>query len=184
MTAAAALAGLAGDGCSDKAMPGTPLGTFNVTGTLTVNTCGAGVNAPNPWTFQVDLSLDGSTLYWSWKDGSPYLTGQLSSGQASLVASQTATDTVEAGTCPTTPNYGGWFGESQTSTQCTSTPDCSMTRSDAYAVSMASTMKAFTGTLSYAFAISSGTCSGDYASAGGPYATLPCTITYTLSASQ
>ena len=33
-------------------MPGTPLGTFNVTGTLTTNTCGAGQNAPEP----VDVS--------------------------------------------------------------------------------------------------------------------------------
>jgi hypothetical protein len=186
MTAAVALAGLAGDGCSDKAMPGTPLGTFNVTASVSTNTCGAGPNAPNPWTFQVDLSVDGSVLYWSWKDGSPYLSGVISSGVASFTDSQTGSDPADAAAC-TAANNGGdyWFGPSQTAASCTSSVGCTMTRSDAYEVTLASTQKSFTGTLSYTFSVVSGSnCSSQLSAAGGIYDVLPCTIAYSLSASQ
>jgi hypothetical protein len=168
-------------------MPGTPLGTFNVTGTLTTNTCGAGTNAPNPWTFQVDLSLDGSQLYWSWRDGSPYLSGSLStSSEATLLNWQTGSDPADAAACTAANNNDGyWFGPPQTGAPCTSSAGCTMTRSDVYDVTLATTRKTFTGTVVYQFAVASASnCSGQLSSAGGAYDVLPCTIKYSLSASQ
>jgi hypothetical protein len=165
-------------------MPGTPLGTFNVTGTSTSNTCG--LNAPNPWTFQVDLSLDGAVLYWSWKDGSPYLSGDLSNGEASFTDSATGSDPADAAACTAANNGDGyWFGPYQTAVPCTSSVGCTMTRSDAYDLTLATTMKSFTGTLAYTFTVASGSnCSAELSSAGGAYDVLPCTIAYSLSASQ
>ena len=60
--------------CASTTLPGTQLGTFKVTGQSTTNTCGLG--APNPWTFDVQLSQQGSTVFWSWMDGSAPLSGR------------------------------------------------------------------------------------------------------------
>jgi hypothetical protein len=166
-------------------MPGTPLGTFNVTGTLASNTCGAGQNAPNPWTFQVQLSLDGSVLYWWDGDaGDPYLSGVLSGGVASFDDSETGYDPADASaSCAQTSN-GNWYNP-QTSAPCTPPAGCTMTRSDAYAITLGSTKTTFTGTLGYTFTVASGSdCSSQLSSAGGTYDVLPCTLTYSLTASH
>jgi hypothetical protein len=165
-------------------MPGTPLGAFTVTGTLTSNTCGTGVGAPNPWTFQVSLSVDGSTLYWN-SGSPPYLSGILnSSNEASFGQTETGTDAADASGCATNPNQGDLLDPGQSPVTCPANSGCSMTRSDEYAVTLATNRKSFTGTVSYTFAIASGTCSSDYSSAGGPYDVLPCSFAYSLSASR
>jgi hypothetical protein len=166
-------------------MPGTPLGTFNVTGTVTANNCGAGQNAPNPWTFQVQLSLDGSVLYW-WDgvDGDAYLSGVLANGVASFSDSETGSDPPDASATCAQTSSGNWY-DPQTSAPCTPPAGCTMTRSDAYAITMGASNKTFTGTLSYAFTVASGSdCSGQLSSAGGTYDELPCTLTYALTASR
>jgi hypothetical protein len=66
--AALALAGAsaAGLGCSgqNRLEPGTVLGTYKVEAKKVTGTCGDAPYAPNPWTFTVRLSRDGSKLYW------------------------------------------------------------------------------------------------------------------------
>ena len=62
---AALVAVATGAGCDPSTLPGTSLGTYSVTGQVTMNSCGAGAMAPDPWTFDVQMSEDGSTLYWS-----------------------------------------------------------------------------------------------------------------------
>jgi hypothetical protein len=37
--------------CQQTALPGTQLGMFKVSGTTTANSCGAGLEAPDPWVF-------------------------------------------------------------------------------------------------------------------------------------
>lgn len=52
-------------GCATTdGLPGTALGTFEVTAVLSSNTCGRGLGAKNPWKFDAELSLDGNTLYF------------------------------------------------------------------------------------------------------------------------
>jgi hypothetical protein len=61
-----------------------------------------------------------------------------------------------------------------------------MTRSDELALSIdtTTTPKTFTGTLTYGFAIVAGSdCSDQLSAQGGTYDTLPCTVSYSLSAS-
>jgi hypothetical protein len=158
--AAVAVASLAS--CSPTALPGAQLGTFKVTGTSTTNTCGIG--APNPWTFDVELSRDGSTLYWSWMDGSPPSSGTLT---GSADAQATITDS-------TTGNVDG--------TDASLGP-CTLQRDDDLALTIAST--SFTGTLTYSFSVASASdCNDQLSSAGGQYDALPCTVTYSLTGSR
>src|SRR5579871_4029305 len=85
--------------CSDSPLPGSMLGTYQVTGQPQTNSCGLG--APNPWNFNVMLSQQGSTLYWSWMDGTPMMRGFLSSAQASLTENDTTNaDPTDAGLGP------------------------------------------------------------------------------------
>src|SRR5580693_8769234 len=70
---ASACVGLLASACNPQTLPGTQLGTYNVTGALGANTCGSGLGAPSPWTFTVQMSEDTSTtpttLYWLSSDG-------------------------------------------------------------------------------------------------------------------
>ena len=143
-------------------MPGTELGTYAVTGQLQTSTCGGA--PPNPWSFDVEMSRQGSTLYWSWLDGSPILSGGLS---ASLSAALTATvqsnvDGVDGGLGP-----------------------CWIQRDDAIAITLASGSPpaTFTGTIEYTFSAVSGSDCSDQIALGN-YATLPCTLTYSVSAGR
>jgi hypothetical protein len=143
-------------------MPGTTLGIYSVTGTSTTNTCGAGLSAPNPWNFNVELSKTTTELYWNTMDGSALLSGTLGS---SVTMGNSASGNVDGAA-------DGAAGP------------CSMTRTDVLTLSLASgaVPASFTGTLSYTFSIDSGSSCGDQlSSSGGAYDTLPCTIAYSLS---
>ena len=155
---------LALPGCS-ATMPGTTLGMYEVSGTIQSNTCGANTGAPNPWTFTVQLSKDSTTLYWNWLDGTPLLSGPLVSGVTTTI------DGTEA------DNLGG--------------PDagldsCSMQRADTLALTLASESApaTFTGTMTYAFSVTSGNCAAQMSSGGGMYDVLPCSTVYTLAATK
>jgi hypothetical protein len=144
--------------CGENKMPGTQLGTYKVTATSQTNTCGLG--APNPWTFDVQLSQDGSTLYWSWMDGTPYLSGPVSGTTADMTASEQANvdGTTDGGLGP-----------------------CTMQRNDTLQVDLGS--GSFTGTISYAIAATPGSdCSDQLVSASGQYDQLPCSMTYSVTA--
>jgi len=146
--------------CASTALPGTQLGTFKVTAQSQTNTCGLG--APNPWTFDAELSQSGSTIYWSWMDGTPLLSGAVNA--ASHVS---ITDTQ---------------GRNVDGTDAALGP-CTMERSDDLELTLAP--GSFAGTLSYSFAVASGAdCSDQLVASGGTYDALPCTVSYTVAASR
>jgi hypothetical protein len=145
-------------------LPGTSLGTFKVTAQEQANTCG--LSAPNPWTFDVELSQDGTLLYWSWLDGSALLSAPVTSGAATLTAAEEANvdGTADGGLGP-----------------------CTMDRNDTLQVTLGSgtTPTTFTATIGYAITAAPGAdCADQLAAAGGQYTTLPCTMTYTATASK
>ncbi|MDP9034041.1 MAG: hypothetical protein M3O50_04495 [Myxococcota bacterium] len=155
---------------AQSALPGTALGTYNVTGTLGTNTCGSSLGANNPWTFSVNLSKDGTRLYWENTSGSGQLSGTLNaSGMTTLSTTLTANvDASEAGA-------GTCFLQD--------------TQTIALTLASGSTPSGFTGTFTYAFAVATTiatdvNCGDQLASAGGAYATLPCTVTYSLAATR
>jgi hypothetical protein len=157
---AAVLAALA-PACGNP-LPGTMLGTYHVSADTTTNTCG--LSAPTPWAFDVQLSNDNGTLYWSWMDGSSPMSAPLSSNAATLTESVTDNvDGTDAGDGP-----------------------CTMTRDDSVVVTLGSGSPpgSFSGTITYDFSAAAGAdCADQLTSAGGQYDTIPCTIVYSMSAS-
>jgi hypothetical protein len=149
--------------CGTNSPPGTQLGTFKVVADTQTNTCG--LSAPNPWTFDVQLSQDGTTLYWSWMDGSPYLTGVVSGTSTTIAASEQVNvdGTADGGLGP-----------------------CTMERDDTLQVDLAGVdPTSFSGSIGYAFAATVGSnCSDQLSASAGQYETLPCTITYSVTATK
>lgn len=161
--ALASLAAAATAACGLGQMPGTTLGTYEVTGQTQTNSCG--LSAPDPWTFDVQLSQDGTTLYWNWMDGTSYLSGPVSGQSVTLIATeQVNVDGVDGG-----------FGP------------CTMERDDTLTITLAegSPPPTFDATIEYAFSVVSGSeCADQLTSGGGQYTTIPCTIEYTVTASR
>jgi hypothetical protein len=151
--------------CSATPLPGTQYGTYKVTGQTETNSCGPGLDSPDPWVFNAQLSQDGTTIYWSFIDGNAPLSGALVSDGVTLTTSTTANvDATDAGAGP-----------------------CTMTRADAVVLTFASGSPppSFTGTITYSFTVPSGsTCTDQLASSGGQYSTLPCTLEYTVTADR
>jgi hypothetical protein len=149
-------------GCGN-ALPGTMLGTYHVTAQSQTNSCG--LSAPDPWVFDVQLSNDDGTLYWSWMDGSAPMSAPLSSNSTTLIESVTSNvDGTDAGLGP-----------------------CTMTRDDSVLVDLGtgSPPGSFSGTITYGFAAASGAdCADQLTGAGGQYEALPCTIIYSMSAAR
>lgn len=142
--------------------PGTSLGTYAVTGTLGGQTCGASMQAIDPWTFDVRLSRSGSTLFWL-QDSSPALSGTIDpKGNVSITTSEIFT--------PTESDGGG--------------PYCGVVRSDTFtaALGTAADPANFTGTIAYHYTLDDGSdCGGLLA---GQFDTLPCDVSYTLTAKR
>jgi hypothetical protein len=154
--------------CADKPLPGTMLGTYAVVGTSQTNTCGPLLSAPSPWDFTVQMSETeshlGTTLYWSWMNGTTPLSSILSSqSTASLTTSQEAN-------VDTPPDAG--LGP------------CTLSRSDDVEITLAagSPPPAFMGVVTYDFTVTSGSvCTDQLSSSGGMYEALPCTLSYGIS---
>jgi hypothetical protein len=151
--------------CSGNPLPGNLLGTYQIVAQSQTNSCG--LAAPDPWTFDAELSEQGTTLYWSWMDGSaPLSTTMSSSSQATILANEqiNVDGTADGGLGP-----------------------CTMARADTLQIDLGSGSppSAFSGTVGYVFSIVPGwDCADQLASAGGQYAALPCTVTYTMSATR
>jgi hypothetical protein len=148
-------------------LPGTTFGTYSVTGTLDSNTCGPGIGAPNPWEFSVLLSESGMILYWSWMDGSALLSGPVTvGGHASLTSYEVENvDTRD----------GGVQGP------------CNMQRNDQIDLTLAvgTPPPSFQGTASYVFSVQEGAnCDDQLRASGGMYSQLPCSVSYTLTATH
>jgi hypothetical protein len=160
------VAGASTASCQQTPLPGTMLGTYKVTGQTTINSCGPGLDAPDPWVFDAQVSQDGSLIYWSWMDGSAPLSGPLSTPTTvTLTTSQTANvDATDAGAGP-----------------------CDLARADEVQLTLASGSPPanLSGTISYTFTVPSGsTCTDQLTSSGGLYSALPCTISYTMTAAR
>jgi hypothetical protein len=151
-------------GNKDPLNPGTPLGTFHVTGTLKGNSCGDELGAGATWAFDIHLSRDHSTLYWD-QGGQPVV-GQLdASSHATMTSSDTRT-IHEAN-----PQRGIGF--------------CGITRDDTLGVTLAGDEASFTGSLSYTFSPSDGSdCTDQLVESGGTFAALPCTTTYDITGAK
>lgn len=164
MACVAAAACLLSFACSDSPMPGRVLGVYTVSGQAKSNTCGLG--APDPWKFTVQLSMSGSTLYWSWLDGSPLLSGPASSSGAATIKNtqQVNADSTDAGLGP-----------------------CTLVRDDDLEITLGSgaTPASFAGTIGYQYAPASGsTCTDALSASGGSFSTLPCAIAYDVTATR
>jgi hypothetical protein len=148
--------------CSDTPLPGRLAGTYKVVGTAASNTCG--LDAPSPWTFDVQLSETTTLLYWSWLDGSSPLSAPLAESTATLTGGETQNvdGTVDGG-----------FGP------------CTMQRTDQIPITLASGWPppSFTGSIVYTFSASPGSnCADQLTSSGGLYDAIPCGITYSITA--
>jgi len=162
----ALVAGAAASACSDQALPGTMYGMYKVTGQATTNSCGSGIGAPDPWVFDAQLSKEGSTIYWSFMDGNAPLSGPLvTATHASITTDLSANvDGSDAGAGP-----------------------CTMARADDIELTLPTTTPpaSFAGTIAYSFTVPSGSTGSDQlVSGGGQYATLPCTVSYTVTAAK
>ena len=148
---------------STSSLPGTSLGTFALTGNVTSNTCGSGLNAPDTLTFDVAISKKSTVLYWRESGGETY-SGVLDANNATTITSTVTAQTGdEAGTVL-----------------------CTTQRTDSVALTLdsATAPTTLSGTIGFAFAISSGTCSGELRANGGTYDTLPCQASYTFTATK
>ncbi len=151
--------------CSGSSLPGTMLGTYKVVGQVQTNSCGLG--APNPWIFDVQISQDRTTRYWSWLDGTPPLSSPVATvSNVTLTAARqvNADGTADGGLGP-----------------------CTMDRADKVGITLGggSPPASFAGSISYAFSVASGSdCSDQLAASQGQYDALPCTIRYAVAASR
>ena len=152
----------------DDGLPGTSLGTYQVHATLTQSTCGPGAfGSPDTWDFEVKLAVDGSVLYWN--NGSELVEGSVGSDGAAFSFSDQLT-------IPVSDAKGAQ-------------PGCVMFRQDAASGTLNSKsdtpaeVTAFTGALSYGYGQQDGSdCSTVVQQAGA--ATIPCTISYGLTATR
>jgi len=138
--------------CNETPLPGTLLGMYKASGTVQANTCGDGPGAPNPWTFDVQLSESGSTagstLYWSWMDGSPPLTGTLTTASAAAFTNSFGSNV---------DGFDGGYGP------------CTMLRYDTLNVTLGAGTPtgSIAATISYAFSAQAGSDCSDQLVAGG-----------------
>jgi hypothetical protein len=154
-------------------LPGDALGKYAVVATLGTNTCGSGIGATNPWKFTADMSKDGSTLYFANEDGSDQVSGGYDSSD------ETAATLISA----VTKNVNDANANPGTT--------CNLTLTTTYALKLGATSPpaSITGSATYAYsvatAISSSTdCTSQLSDAGGKYATLPCTVSYSLKGTR
>ncbi len=149
-------------GTRDVREPGEKLGTFAVDGKLLATTCG---KADATFRFSVRLSREGSTLYWVQSSSAAATSGAIDAdGNVRMVAE---VDAVVAKADAKTGAEG-----------------CTMRRTDSLTVALrGEPPTGFEGALVYRFEAKAGDCSTELATAGGDYATLPCTMTYEVSAS-
>lgn len=153
--------------CASSPLPGKLLGTYKVQASPQSNGCGSALGVPDPWTFDVQISESGSTLYWSWLDGTPPLSNTLSSTQSVTLT------TSESGDVDTTADGGAG--------------PCTMQRSDTVALTLGSGTppSTFQGSIQYVFSAASGAvCTDQLSASGGSYAMLPCTVILGMTAAH
>ena len=144
--------------------PGTPLGTYAVTGTLKTQTCGASMQAQiiDPWKFDVRLTRSGSVLFWL-QAAAPALSGIVDpSGNVTI----TTTQTYDLDSSDASARF------------------CSVDRTDTFVAALGSAADPtdFTGTITYHYEIAEGaTCTGELS---GQFDVVPCDVSYDLTAKR
>jgi hypothetical protein len=150
----------------DAHEPGDRLGTFHATGALTSDTCQAAVlGVTSTWAFDVQLSREGDTLYW--------LNGQ--EAIPGTIASDGTTFAFQSGVeVPLQAAQGAQ-------------PGCTMLRSDtANGVLASSTtdVASFSIEMSFGYSVESGSQCAGWVGVQGGFATLPCSVSYKLTAQR
>jgi len=146
--------------CAEPApMPGTPLGTYTIQAAISQNTCGAGTGAPDPWTFDVELSREPDQLHWR---------------QKGVILSGSLDDARQAKITSTQRGQVGNDGKA----------NCSMERTDTVLVTLGQEdPPTLSGTISFSFkSDGSAACEGQLLANGGIYTALPCQLTYAMTA--
>jgi hypothetical protein len=155
---------LAAVACEEQSsLPGTDLGTFSVSATVSSNSCGTSLGAPDPWLFDAKMSKDGTTLYWQ-QDQADAVSGQLDSTGTQATIAVTSTNQSDGG-------IGG----------------CTIARTDTLNVVVgdAGAPTAISGSVGFAFSASSTVdCAAELSANGGSYQTLPCELDYTFTGTK
>jgi hypothetical protein len=157
--------GCFGDGRADAHNPGTALGTFDVSATVTANTCGAGaLGEQSPWAFPIKLSRDPGALYWN--NGQDVIVGTLAADNVTFSFSTSVIQNMRD------PNVVG-------------PPPCSVTREDSASGALdaaTGAVSSFSGQLSYQFTPTAGSSCDDLVTGAAPVvAQLPCGFGYTMN---
>jgi hypothetical protein len=150
----------------DNPNPGTPVGTFNVASALTTNSCGGTVADADPGSFGVTISNDQGIVYWFPDTGGTSSSGSINSSRTVSITEVVADDVDQ-----TEAGAGA----------------CTLQRNDTLSFTLAAgaAPASFTGSYSFTVAAAAGaSCADQLTSAGGGYATLPCTITYSLAGTR
>jgi hypothetical protein len=146
------------------ALPGEPLGTFEIQATISSNSCGAGLGAPNPYVFSAELSREDKRLHW--RQNGVIVSGTIdSSAQAVITSTQTGEAADQAG------NRSG----------------CVVTHTDTLTVKLGAEDPPTTlgGTLGFNFTVEvPANCIGQLVASGGTFDDLPCQALYTLTATR
>ncbi|HEX3776618.1 MAG TPA: hypothetical protein VHV51_19230 [Polyangiaceae bacterium] len=159
-------AGCVGHG-QDAHEPGDRLGTFHATGPLSGDTCQASalLGETSSWAFDVQLSRDGSTLYWL--NGEEAIPGTIAPDGTSF--------DFESGVEVTLQAAQG------------ARPGCIIARSDAASGVLGSSttdVASFTVNMSFAYSAEAGSACSSFVGVEGGFATLPCSVSYDLTATR
>ena len=158
-------AGCVGRG-QDAHEPGDRLGTFHATGTLMSDTCQAAVlGVTNDWAFDVKLSREDNTIYWL--NGEEAIPG-------TIAVDGTTFDFQSGVEVPMQPAQGAQ-------------PGCTILRADSAngeLSSKTSDVKSFDVDMSFTYSVKSCTQCAGYVGVQGGFATLPCTVSYALTADR
>jgi hypothetical protein len=161
--------------------PGQPVGTFAVNATEGANTCGAGaLGSPTAYTFDVTMSVAGSTIYWNTGNGAAVVPGTLAADGVSFTFATSAITDMRAMADTST--------SSSSSTGGVPLPPCSIERDDSgigTLVGDSTGVTSFSGTLTYAFTPTTGSDCIDLVENVAPtFATLPCSMSYAMNGSR
>jgi hypothetical protein len=157
--------GCFGDGRADAHNPGTALGSFDVTATVTSNTCGDGaLGELSPWAFSVHLARDPGVLYWN--NGQAVISGSLAADGVTFTFDTSVIQDMRD------PSVVG-------------PPPCSVTRDDSAHGKLdtaTGAVSAFSGQLGYQFTPTAGSSCDDLVNGPTPVvAALPCAFTYQMT---
>ncbi|MGE0324691.1 MAG: hypothetical protein AB7K71_01085 [Polyangiaceae bacterium] len=152
-------------GEGDATIPGEDLGTFHIVARLQDSSCGPGaLGSEDVWEFDVQMSREDNAIYWL--NGEEPVDGSLASDGLTFSFDSTAqVQLIE-------PSPGA--------------PGCAVVRTDraSGALDSSDEVLGFSGKLSYGFVPGAGSDCTEAIGVEGGFYTLPCEITYQMTASR